>query len=393
MASNLNKSSLLGTDDEQARLHALIGSVAHAFNNLLASAMGHVELALSIIPDRSPASSDLAYSLNKLQQMANLCHRTLSHSGTGVFNMVPTDLRAVIEVAEQQLRPSLPQHVSLEIQQPDVPVYIRGDFSPLVSMVNSITKNAIEAIDRQGGMITIATGTKNIGQSFLEECHCSGEIPSGDYAYIEITDNGYGMDRILLSKLFTPLFSTKGPGRGIGLVEAQGIALIHKGAIAVKSAPGNGSIFTVLFPTDTENTNESPASPRDPEIAETPGGLILIADDEAGVRRYANRILTRRGFDTMTASDGQEAVDIFREHADHIDLVLLDVFMPKLDGDQVLKMLRSIMPNVKFLLISGYQEAALSGRFSKEDLNRFLFKPFSTADFIQRVNHVLNEQS
>jgi CheY-like chemotaxis protein len=253
----------------------------------------------------------------------------------------------------------------------------------------------LESIRSDGGSIRVKAQVEQVDDQFLRDHGTTSSLPPGAYASIEVVDTGYGMDEVIAAKAFTPLFSTKGPGRGLGLAEVQGIVLIHNGGVAFQTQLGQGSTFRILLPLAGVTPGRPPAAPHRP-VAPSHGaaarGTILIVDDEEGIRRYAVRVLQAHGYATYVASDGPEAIDLFYDHADEIDLVLLDVFMTRMNGDKVLRALRRMRPDVRVQLMSGYQDAALSELFDKKDLATLLFKPFATADFVGNVQKAIRKR-
>lgn len=371
-------------------MHALVGGVAHAFTNLLTSTIGHLELALDAIPAESTVRDDLNFALTDARKMAELCHRTISRCGRGVFQMTRLDLRVVLDAAVASLAARVPPRIELRFQPGAWPIWVSGEPSLLQTLTVNLIQNALEATRPDGGTVTVSPLVESIDERFAADHFMGTDLKPGEYAGIEVADTGYGMDAVIVRKAFSPLFSTKGYGRGLGLTEVQGIALIHRGTVAVETEVGRGSTFKVLLPLCEERGAARAATPAAPAGGGAKRrGTVLIIDDEPGVTRYAGRILQRLGFGCFTAGDGPEGLDRFREHADEIDLVLLDVFMPVMDGDEVLKELRRIRPDVKVLLVSGYQQAALTDRFSREDVASLLFKPFATADFVNRVERAM----
>lgn len=379
-------------------VHALAGGVAHMFNNLLASMIGQLELALEQLPSSVKAGEDVRMALADARKMAELCHRTISRCGTGVFSMKPVDLRSVIARAAEMAARHTQSHVSFRVDPSPTAVWVAGDAKLLEIMAANLMVNAIEAIHAAGGTVAVTARVVQVDEQFRQTHVLTSTLNPGAYAALVVADTGYGMDERLASRAFAPLFSTKGPGRGLGLVEVQGIALIHNGTVAFETQLGAGSTFQVLLPLCSVR-GEHPAATRAP-ASSTPApvpvlasrGAVLIVDDEEGIRRYAVRILQGLGLTTFVASDGPEAVELFQEHADEIDLVLLDVFMVRMHGDQVMRILRKIRPEVHIQLMSGYQDAALSELFDKRDLSTLLLKPFATAVFINNVQQAIQKK-
>ncbi len=383
-------------------MHALAGGVAHMFNNLLASMIGQLELALADSPADLKAGDDVRRALADARKMAELCHRTISRCGTGVFSMTQVDLRSVISRASERVAQHVPPHVNFRLDLGAGAVRVAGDAKLLEIMAANLMINAIEAIHSAGGTVTVTARVEQVDERFRLAHVMTSALKPGAYAALVISDSGYGMDERTAARAFAPLFSTKGPGRGLGLVEVQGIALIHNGAVAFETQLGAGSTFHVLLPLDAARIEHpsparapsaaAPMPATEPAPASASRGAVLIVDDEEGIRRYAVRVLQGMGLTTFVASDGPEAVELFQEHADEIGLVLLDVFMVRMNGDQVLRILRRIRPDVRIQLMSGYQDAALSELFDKRDLSTLLLKPFATALFVKEVQKAIQQK-
>ncbi len=375
-------------------VHALTGGVAHMFNNLLASMIGQLELALTEMPVESGARDDVHVALGDARKMAELCHRTISRCGTGIFRMAQVDLRDVVERATAQMAPKVPPYVKLRVNRAQEPVVVEGDAHLLGIMTANLLANAIESIHADGGLINVTAQVEQVDERFVRAHGTTSSLNPGTYASIEVVDTGYGMDEVIAAKAFTPLFSTKGPGRGLGLAEVQGIVLIHNGAVAFQTQLGQGSTFRILLPLSGTPPGRPSAPHRSVPVLPSAAsrGTILIVDDEEGIRRYALRVLQSLGYTTYVASDGPEAIELFHDHADEIDLVLLDVFMTRMNGDKVLRALRRMRPDVRVQLMSGYQDVALSELFDKKDLSTLLFKPFATADFVSNVQKTIRKR-
>jgi two-component system cell cycle sensor histidine kinase/response regulator CckA len=197
------------------------------------------------------------------------------------------------------------------------------------------------------------------------------------------------MDETTLARIFEPFFTTKFTGRGLGLAAVSGIVHGHHGAIKVYSSPGRGTTFKVLFPA-LSGTN-SPAFERAQHLSEGRGKTVLIVDDEESVRSVARNTLQRRGYRTLEAADGREALEVYRRFYGDISLVLLDLTMPYMNGEEVLHELKIITPSIKVLLSSGFNEVEAIRRFTGKGLAGFLQKPYSSAVLAETIKRILSD--
>jgi CheY-like chemotaxis protein len=204
-----------------------------------------------------------------------------------------------------------------------------------------------------------------------------GPLPPGRYLCIEVADSGIGMPPDVLDKIFDPFFSTKFIGRGLGLPAVLGIVRGHKGAIHVESVPGKGTTFRVFFPVSPEPAAGASAPPASAPAVRAGAGLILLVDDEPGVRETASKLLARLGFQVLCAADGQQAIALFRGQAPRISGVILDLTMPHLDGVQTLAELRRIRSDIPVIISSGYSEQDVLQRFAGMQLSGFISKPYT----------------
>jgi CheY-like chemotaxis protein len=227
-----------------------------------------------------------------------------------------------------------------------------------------------------------------VDRQYMQETFLSPELELGDYVYLEINDNGCGMPPEVKARIFEPFYTTKFTGHGLGLAAVLGIVRSHNGAIKVYSEPGRGTTFKLLFPA-IEDAAQPFENPVDEISAWRGAGLALVVDDEETVRAVTARTLESLGFTPLTACDGAEGVRVFREHAGALRLVLLDLTMPHMDGEEAYREFYRINPDVPVVLMSGFTEKDTIDRFAGKRLAGFIQKPFDRKRLQAKVRSVL----
>jgi CheY-like chemotaxis protein len=265
---------------------------------------------------------------------------------------------------------------------------IEADPSQMHQAIMNLVINASESLGEEGGTITVATGAMQCDEAYLSTTYLGAESQPGNCVFVEVSDTGCGMDEETLEKMFDPFFSTKFAGRGLGLAAVLGIVRGHHGSIEVHSEREKGTTFRLLFP-----CSEKPLPPKNDTEAEVAqwrgGGTVLLVDDEAAVLRIGSRMLETLGFDVLTAVDGIEAVALYREHKDEISLVILDVTMPRMGGEEAFEEIRKINDNAVIILSSGYDERDAVNRFATRGLAGFIHKPYEFETLKRMVSRAL----
>jgi PAS domain S-box-containing protein len=360
-------------------LGVLAGGVAHDFNNLLMAMLGHMDLALAQLPARWPASWHIHQAVAAGRRAAGLANRMLAYSGRGAFVVEEMDLNATIEENAAMLRTAVAKTAALTLNLPHDLPHVVADAAQVQQIVMNLITNASEALGERPGAITLSTGAGEFDAAYLQRS-CLEEKPApGRFVWLEVADTGCGMDADTVLRLFDPFFTTKFAGRGLGMSAVLGIVRGHHGAILVDSAPGAGTTIRVLFPagaaTRAAARAEAPAAAR-PDAAPAAGGVVLIVDDEVPVLTVCSAMARQLGLRVLTAVDGVDAVRVFGAEAASIDVVLLDMTMPKQDGLATFRELRRIRPDVRVILCSGFSEQEITERFAGEGIAGFLQKPY-----------------
>ncbi len=369
-------------------LGVLAGGVAHDFNNLLTGILGNASLALDDVPSHHPNRILLEEVMKAAERAADLTRQLLAYAGKGRFVMRTVDLSLLVREISGLVQASVPKTVHLRQQLGERLPGIDADPGQLQQIVMNLVINGAEAIGPEGGTVLIRTSIQPVDEHYIETMSSAGELLSpGDYISLEVHDTGCGMSEETISRIFDPFFSTKFAGRGLGLSAVLGIVRGHKGALKVYSQPGQGTTFKVLFPASenrvSEQTSSFPGS-----LAGT--GTVLVVDDEELVRQTAKHTLERYGYRAVTAEDGSSAIDVYRQNAGGIVLVLLDLTMPGVSGEEALRQLQGINAKVRVLLSSGYNEVEAVQRFAGKGLAGFIQKPYTAATLAEKVKEVLN---
>jgi len=369
-------------------LGVLAGGLAHDFNNLLVGILGNASLALMDLPEDSPAR----YSLEQIEKAAlrtsELTGQMLAYSGRGKFVVQPTSLSALVEEMGHLLESAISKRAVLNYDfARDLPA-IDADATQIRQVVMNLITNASEAIGDESGVIAVTTSAVHVDRSYPAPTFLSENLADGRYVCLEVSDTGCGMDTETQAKIFDPFFTTKFAGRGLGLAALLGIVRGHGGAVNVRSEVGNGTTFRILFPA-SEMSLEHGEQARAQEAPSSGHGLVLVVDDEANVRSVARACLERGGFSVLTAASGQEGVDIYKERADEIALVLLDMTMPDMDGQEALGEFRRIRGDVTVVLSSGFSEQEVSGRLAGRKPAGFIQKPYSASALLTKMRELL----
>ncbi|NTV49601.1 MAG: PAS domain S-box protein [Geobacteraceae bacterium] len=354
-------------------LGVLAGGIAHDFNNILTAIIGNAELALMRLNPESPVLENLHRIEQAAASAADLARQMLAYSGKGKFVIEAIDLNRMVEEMGHMLEVSISKKAILRFNLTKPLPSIDADVTQIRQIIMNLVINASEAIGDRSGVIAITTGCVECDEAYLRDIWLTDPLPQGLYVFMEIADTGCGMDKETLRKLFDPFFTTKFTGRGLGMAAVLGIVRGHKGAIKVYSEPDKGSTFKVLFP-----AGERPAEIFDgaAQIESWRGsGLVLLVDDEETIRGISSEMLKELGFTVVTATDGRDAVAIFKS-TPGISFVILDLTMPHMDGEQCFRELRQFDPNVRVIMSSGFSEHEVTQKFAGKGLAGFIQKPY-----------------
>ena len=370
-------------------LGVLAGGIAHDFNNLLVAMLGQASLALAQLPPENAARANVEKVVKAAERAADLTRQMLAYSGRGQFEKRAINLNKLIHENLHLFEVAVPKNVQLRSLPAEPLPAIEGDVGQLQQVIMNLIINAAEAIGERPGTVTVTTGMQEVSAADDQLWRYTGEpLVPGDYVVLEVSDNGSGMSAETLSKIFDPFFTTKFTGRGLGLAAVLGIVRGHRGGLAVDSGIGRGTTFRLFFPAGDEASIEPIVS----SAAAPTGaahGLVLVIDDEAPVREAVADILEIEGVPVIGAATGAAGIELYRDRAAEIGLVLLDLSMPGMTGDETLRRLREIDPGIPVILSSGYSEAEATRRFTGLGLVGFIQKPYDAASLVEVVREHL----
>jgi PAS domain S-box-containing protein len=355
-------------------LGLMAGGIAHDFNNILTGVIGNTDLALQSLPSASSAHGHLERVMAATKRAAELTGQMLAYAGKSSLRRETFDLNAFLEEMTELVKASVPKKVTFETELLARPSWIQANRAQIGQLVMNLMTNAAEAVGDGPGSVLVATKNR--------------EDAGQDWVALTVKDTGEGMDSMTIARIFDPFFSTKGPGRGLGLAAVQGIVRSAAGELSVESEPGKGSLFEVGFPSARELMWVSPAA-APAEDAFSGSGTLLVVDDEPLVRNVARVLLESVGFDVVEAADGVEAVALYRARASEIRAVLLDVTMPGLGGVEALKRIRELDPGARVILSSGYDERDTIANLERDQGVEFLQKPYRARTLLTKLRTVL----
>ncbi|MCB9431911.1 MAG: response regulator [Ardenticatenaceae bacterium] len=365
-------------------LGLLAGGIAHDFNNLLVAMMSQNSLALRLMGEEHRAAKHVEKALRASARAADLTRQMLAFAGKNKYVMTPVSLNMLLVDNLEFLRASIPKNVELRPQMMETLPLIMGDEGQLQQVVMNLIINGADAIGQVPGQVVVTTSVCDVeegkwGDGWLR---ANLELQGGRYAVVEVADTGVGMSAETLARIFDPFFTTKEKGRGLGLAAVSGIVRAHQGDLWVRSILGQGTTFQLLLPILQEGGEVVDVEPPTAVSSTTAStnhqhpSRVLIIDDEEPVLEAVTDILALSGVEALTAVSGQQGIDLYKQHSKDIAVILLDLSMPEMTGEDTFYLLRQINPNVPVILSSGYDEKEAKKRIADAGQADFLAKPY-----------------
>jgi two-component system cell cycle sensor histidine kinase/response regulator CckA len=364
-------------------LGRLAGGVAHDFNNLLTVISGYGQLAIEDVEYTSPAVmiGYLQEILNSSRRASGLTGQLLAFSRRQVVQPTNIDLGHLLRNMERLLQRVIGEHVELTVRCCHEPLFIRADMHQIEQVIMNLAVNSRDAMPL-GGTLDLRC------ERLAEPLERQGEEPLS--VQLEVRDTGIGMDERIRTRIFDPFFTSKemGKGTGLGLSTVYGIVSQSKGTIAVESSPGEGTVFRICFPASSDAQEEE--APRIANSSVSGEETVLLVEDEPSVRLLAETILSRLGYKVLTADSGAMAIQIWKERAGKVDILLTDVIMPQMSGGDLAEKLREMNPRLKILFMSGYTDDMLAGHGVLGGETQLVQKPFTAEALGRKLRDVLD---
>jgi len=363
------------------------GGIAHDFNNILTAIIGFASLMQMKLKKDDPLSDYAEQILLSSDRAATLTQSLLAFGRTHVMNIIPVELSEIIDRSKRLISQLIGEEVILKTIYSKEDAVVMADSGMIEHVLMNLATNARDAMPK-GGTLTITTEFAIMDEGF-DKIHGYGA--PGEYIVLSVSDTGMGMEREVKEKIFEPFFTTKemGKGSGLGLSMVFGIVKQHKGYINCYSEPGHGTTFRIYLPACKEKVEEEKASK--PEAVAIGGGeTIFVVEDDENVSVYIKSVLETFGYKVIEAVDGEDAVKIFKKRNDEINLVLLDVIVPKMSGKEVYEEIKKINPDMKVIFTSGYPLHVMQEKGIINYEVEFLMKPVSPTRLQSKIREVLD---
>jgi PAS domain S-box-containing protein len=366
----------------------LTGGIAHDFNNILNVIIGFGTLVMDRIRDDQLSREQMNEVLTAAERAATLTKRLLMFSRKQVVEVRPVDINELVLGLQKMLARIIRESIDFNLDLADRPLMVLADSGQIEQVLMNLTANARDAMP-EGGRLTIGTGPQELDDEYVE---AYGYGKTGTYALITVADTGQGMDAETQKKIFEPFFTTKGVGEGtgLGLAISYGIIKQHSGYIKVYSEPGHGTVFKIYLPLIEEMTLPAEKA-ESPDAVKGGNETILVAEDDASMRKFSSIVLESCGYRVITADDGEDAITKFMENRERISLALLDMIMPKKNGKEVSEAIRKVSPRTKVLFTSGYAIDVIKTKELTEAGYGFIHKPVRSQDLLRKVREFLDK--
>jgi len=365
----------------------LAGGIAHDFNNILTAIQGYTDLALTEIQEDNPLYQDIKEIQKASMRASNLTRQLLLFSRRQPMEYIPLDLNKVINELIKMLNRLIGENISLTTDLASNLWTVKGDAGTTEQVIMNLVVNARDAMPKEGE-ITIKTENLYIDEEYCKDCR---DARPGEFVCLLVRDTGVGIDQSIIDRIFEPFFTTKEVGKatGMGLSVVYGIVKQHEGWVNVESSPGKGSIFRICLPAVSGEPEEKQKEGVSLEEVKGKGERILLVEDEESVRALTKRVLSKNGYVVFTATNVQEALDIFKKEKGNFDLIFSDIILPDGRGPELLEEILKLKPKISVLFTSGYSDEKLDWSTIREGDYPYLQKPYSLSALLRVVRDAL----
>ena len=367
----------------------LAGGIAHDFNNILFPIVGYTELTMDDIPKDSQARQNLEEVLKATNRAKELVQQILTFSRQSSQERKPMKVQYLIKEAVKLLRATIPSSIAIDCDIDESCGPIKGDPTQIHQIIMNLCTNAYHAMQETGGKLEVSL--KEINISYEQSLERVG-IKVGQHLALTVRDSGHGMEPQVMERIFEPYYTTKeqGKGAGLGLSVIHGIVKNYGGDITVSSRPGTGTTFNIILPIIDDIQEEIKAD--EPSITIKGKERILLVDDEDQIINIEQQILERLGYQVTPKTDSQEALEEFASQPDRFDLVITDMTMPKMTGDQLAQRMMEIKPQIPVILCTGYNEAISEEKALAMGIDKFVMKPIVKDVLASTIRTVLDQR-
>lgn len=388
---DLTEKKILESALQQAQkmesIGTLAGGIAHDFNNILGGVLGYTSFIKTKMPKTDPLYRYINIIESSARRAADLTQQLLAFARGGKYRVQNLNLNLLVKEAVELIESTIHKNIKLKLELANTALAVEVDGGQIIQTIVNMCINARDAMP-EGGLLTVSTSFVTLDEQFTYK-HPGSKV--GRYVLLRVSDTGTGMPEETKQRIFEPFFTTKKDkkGTGLGLAMVYGIVKNHKGYINVESELGVGTTFLIYLPASDTQLEETKTANNDlKEGNET----ILIAEDEDMMRNLLVEMLDSSGYQVITAENGREALSIYREQFGNIDLVILDMMMPELNGPEAFRRLKEINPEVKVLFSSGYDEQTQSQDILNEGVIGFLQKPYGVNDLLSKIRTVIDSR-
>lgn len=362
----------------------LAGGIAHDFNNILFPILGYSEMLMNDAPDNSDLKRDLSMIFNGTKRARDLVKQILAFSRQREYDLKPIKVHLVVKEALKLIRSSIPATIDIMQNIIDCEL-VMADYTQIHQVAMNLLTNAYHAMEKKGGKLKVTLKEVDLRVDDLKG------MPPGTYVCLTVSDTGIGMDQSTIDRIFDPYFTTKkeGKGTGLGLAVVHGIIKSHGGHISVYSEPGKGSEFHVYLPVikAQQETKQIEIQP-----IKKSNERILVVDDEKMVVEIQQKMLKRLGYEVTSCTSSVEALKAFQANPDNFDLIITDMTMPNMTGDQLAQKIMEIRTDIPIILCSGFSEKMSNEKAKSLGIKKFLMKPVLIKDLSITIRRALDNK-